>query len=152
MGWDGMGDALIIGRAYGRRATLEVAGDALTWRARKGQLEQVAENIATTTQDVRDVRWLERRFSLAGAALAGLSVMWMASETVWVGLVTLAIAAGLIAFRAARPKRHLALELGGRWLVLHVDRTSAADARALAARIERRLLTGELLDKPLALP
>ena len=143
-----MSDALIIGRAYGNRATLEVAGDALTWRARN----PLAENIATTTDDVRDVRWLERRFSLAGATLAGLSVMWMASETVWVGLITLGIALGLVAFRIARPRRHLALELGGRWLVLRVDRTSAGDARALATRIERRLLTGELRDTPLALP
>ena len=147
-----MGDALIIGRAYGHRATLEVAGDALTWRARRGQVGPVAENIATTTQDVREVRWFERRFSLPGVALAVLAIMWMASETVPMGLVALAIGIGLIAFRAARPRRHLALHLGGRWLVLRIDRTSAADARALAARIERRLLTGELLDKPLALP
>src|SRR5436305_383788 len=107
-----MGDSLvIIGRAYGHRATLEVAGDALTWRARRGQVETVAENIATTTHDVREVRWLERRFSLPGATLAGLSIMWMASETLAVGLGVLAVAIALLAYRAARPRRHLALEL-----------------------------------------
>ncbi|MBA3540768.1 MAG: hypothetical protein H0T79_14245 [Deltaproteobacteria bacterium] len=135
--------SLLTGRAYGRRATLEITGDTLTWRARRGQLNPVAENIATTTHDVRGVRWIERRWSPGGGVLAILSVIWMATESMAFGLGALLLAIALIAYRAARPRRWLALDLGGRWLLFRVDQPSAAAARALAKCIERHALLGE---------
>ncbi|MCX5747874.1 MAG: hypothetical protein NT062_35870 [Proteobacteria bacterium] len=146
----------MTGRAYGHRATLEIAGDALTWRARRNKAfastDTVAENIATTAHDIDGVRWVERRFSPGGAAHALLSVIWMISESLSFGIGTFALAAAMIAYRIARPRRWLALDVRGRWLILRVDGSSAPHARTLTSRIEQRLLTGETQDRPLALP
>ncbi len=139
---------IITGRAYGHRATLEVSDDALIWRARKAG---TPENIATTTHDIDGVRWVERRFSVGGGVLAILSVIWMVSESLPLGIVALVVAAGLIGLRIARPRRWLALDLRGRWLILHVDPASAGEARALAKTIEQHKLSGDG-GRPLALP
>ena len=56
---------LLTGRAYGHRATLELTGDTLTWRAQRGT-PRVAENIATTPHDVQGARLV----SGAGASWA----------------------------------------------------------------------------------
>ncbi len=139
-----MVDSIVItGRAYQRRATLEVAGDTLVWRARRG-MTPVAENIATTTHDLRAVRYVERRLSLAGFAVAGLAVMWMLSESAVAGGGALAVGLALITHRIVRPRRWLGLDLGERWLVLKIDAGSADRARALAGRIDRQLVSGEL--------
>lgn len=145
---------MITGRAYQRRATLEVAGDILTWRAQRGQVQPIAENIATTTDSVRGVTWIERHWSHGGIALAVLSILWMVTQRRGFGAATcaIAIAAVLIIYRQARPRRWLALDLGERWFVLEVDAPSADAARALAGRIERRLLTGEVAASPPMLP
>ena len=140
---------VLTGRAYGQRATLEIAGDTLTWRARKSG---AAENIATTLDEIDSVRWVERRASPGGAVLLLLSIIWMITESLPFGLVALAIAAAMIGYRIARPRRWLALDMRGRWLVLSVDATSAAAASALAARIEQRRLRGETMISPPTLP
>jgi hypothetical protein len=146
-------DSIVItGRAYQRRATLEIAGDTLVWRARRGQLTVVAENIATTTHDVKAVRYVERRYSFAGIAIAGLAVMWMLSESVAVGGGGLAVGLALMVHRALRPRRWLGLDLGEHWLVLKIDAGSADRARALAQRIDRQLISGEVPTSPPALP
>ena len=143
---------VLTGRAYGRRATLEIAGDTLTWRAQRGHMQTVPENIATTTHDVRDVTWLERRLSRGGLAIALLSFVWMGTESVLFGVCTLALAAAWIAYRARRPRRWLGLALGERWLVMRVDAPSTPDAKRLAGRVRHCLQTGELAGAPLALP
>lgn len=144
--------AVLQGRAYQRRATLELAGDTLTWRAQRGQLQPVAENIVTTIHDVRTVSWVERRWSVPGLTLLVAAGVWMAYGNLPAGAVAAAVAAALIAYRRLRPQFVLGLELGGRWLVLEVERASAPAARALAARIERRMLTGEVPTIPPTLP
>jgi len=143
---------VLTGRAYGRRATLEVTGDTLTWRAQRGHVQTVRENIATTTRDVRDVTWLERRLSRGGSAIALLSLLWMGTESVLFGVCTLALAAAWIAYRARRPQRWLGLDLGERWLVMRIDAPSSPDAKRLADRVRHCLLTGEVGTAPLALP
>src|SRR5262245_47511379 len=130
---------LITGHAHQRRATLEVAGDTLTWRAQRGQLQPVAENIVTTLHDVRAVHWVEHRWSVPGIVLAGLSIIWTFSESVAFGAASFAAATAAIVWRQAKPRRHLVLQLDGHRLALKVAPASASDARALAARIERRL-------------
>lgn len=143
---------IITGHAYGRRATLEVAGDTLTWRAQRGAIAATAENIVTTVHDVRDVRWIEQAWSLPGGALGVLGGLWIYSEGLVWGALALGAAAALIAHRLLRPRRFLVLEAGDRRLVLRVAAASAADARALVERIERVLSTGELPATPPALP
>ncbi len=143
---------VITGRAYQRRATLEVAGDTLTWRAQRGQVHRVAENIATTTDNVRAVTWAERRWSRVGIALGLLAILWMVKEGLPFGITAFAIATALIAYRRARPRRWICLDLGERWLVLEVDAPSSEAARRLAERIERRLITGEVASSPPILP
>jgi len=143
---------LITGHAYQRRATLEVAGDTLTWRAQRGQLQPIAENIVTTLHDVREVRWVEHRWSLPGVVLAALSVVWTFHESVALGAAAFAIATAAIVQRQARPRRWLVLQLDGHRLALKIAPASAADARRLAARIERRLITGEIPTTPPTLP
>lgn|GEM_PF-1844492 len=146
------GSIVLTGRAYQRRATLEVRGDTLMWRAQKGQVYSAPENIATSVHDVKNVMWLERRGTLGGASLGVLALLWIAYGHYAAGGVTLGLAFLYIVWRATHPSRFLGLELGGRWLVLRVDRTSAADARALVGRIEQHLLTGEAPEHPPALP
>jgi hypothetical protein len=134
--------SVIIGHAYGRRATLEVTDETLVWRAQRG-VDRVAENIATTVHDVRGARWVELVWSRGGAALCGLGALWAASEGVIAGLATIAAGVALVAWRRLHPRRFLLLEVGDRRLVLHVAADSAPGARALVERITRTLASGE---------
>ncbi|HEY4180725.1 MAG TPA: hypothetical protein VGM90_27965 [Kofleriaceae bacterium] len=146
-------DAIVLtGYAYQRRATLEIRGDTLMWRAQRGQLYPDAENIATTTFDVRDVMWLQRRGSIAAAILGIGGAIALANGLMIVGAATLALGAGVGIFRMLRPLRWLGLDVGGRWLLLRVERTCADDARLLAERIEQNLRDGDVPREPLALP
>ena len=147
-----MTGAVIAGTAYGRRATLEIVEDTLTWRAQRGSLHPAPENIVTTVHDVRDVRWIEQAWSLPGGVLAVLGVLWTITEGAAWGALALAAAAALIAHRRLRPRLYLALELTDRRLVMKVTVASAGAARALVGRIERALATGELPATPPALP
>lgn len=149
-----MSDSSIVltGTAYGRRATLEVNGDALTWRGQKGQVYTARENIATSVHDVSNVMWLVRRGTLGGATLAGFGLIWFAIGNYISGGVSFALAILYILWRFTHPSRFLGLEVGGRWLVLRVDRTSTDAARSLVDRIEKHLLTGEPPEHPPALP
>jgi hypothetical protein len=124
---------VITGRAYGRRATLEIAGDTLMWRAQRGA-RRLSENIATTIHDVRDARWHDLAWSGGGLVLLGLGAMWAASE---------GVVAGLVLWRRLRPRHILVLDVGDRRLVMRVTEVSAPPARALAARIQRTLASGE---------
>ena len=136
----------ISGRAYGTTATLEVAGDALTWRARRGE---VRENVATTTHDVRAAHFAVRRISVAAAVTAAIGGAWLATESRLQGAVVIAVALVIAAYRIARPLRPLRLACGDHELVLEVDPASSADAAALVAQIAAR---GDAPDKPVALP
>jgi hypothetical protein len=142
--------SLVVGRAYQRRATLELAGEMLTWRAQRGDVDLVAENIVTTISDVREVRWIERRWSLGGFALAIFAGLWTASEDPFIGGGLFALAAALIAYRLARPQRWLVIELDGHRLALHVSPDAAPGARDLAHEIEALRHTGNA--RPLPLP
>lgn len=133
---------MITGHAYGRRATLELTGDTLMWRARRGA-QEVAENIATTVHDVRGARWVDRAWSPGGAALIGLGALWAASEGAVAGGVAIAAGVGLVIWRRLRPRQFLVLDVGDRRLVLQVTGVSAPPARALADRIQRALESGE---------
>jgi hypothetical protein len=128
---------VVVGHAYRRRATLELAGETLTWRAQRGDVAPIAENIVTTIQNVRDVRWAEYRWSLPGVVLAGLSAVWIFTESVGFGAGSLAAASALIGWRIARPRRWLVLELDGHRLVLRIAPHAAPGARALVRRIEQ---------------
>jgi hypothetical protein len=143
---------ILTGRAYQRRATLEIKGEALTWRAQRGQVYSTAENIATSMHDVTNVMWLERRGTIVGGFLAALSLVWLAYGNYAFGGVGLGVALLYVAWRFAHPMRFLGLQLGGRWLVLRVDDSSANEARALVSRIEQHLLTGDAPARPPALP
>ena len=139
---------VIVGQAYGRRATLELAGDTLTWRALRG----VAENIVTTVHDVRNPRWIVLRWSRAGFAIALLGAFWAVRESVGVGLATLAVAIALLVWRRLRPRHFLAFDVGDRRLILRVEAASAAHAKVVAERIETTLASGELPATPPMLP
>jgi hypothetical protein len=133
---------VITGHAYGHRATLEVNGDTLMWRARRGARE-IAENIATTVHDVRAARWHNLAWSRGGAVLLALGAIWAASESVAAGLSAVAIGLALLIWRRLRPRQFLVLDVGDRRLVLRVTEVSASPARALAQRIQRALTGGE---------
>jgi hypothetical protein len=133
---------VITGHAYGRRATLEVAGDTLMWRAQRGA-QRIAENIATTVHDVRGARWLDLAWSRGGGALVGIGAMWAASESLTAGLAAAAAGAAMLVWRRLRPRHFLILDVGDRRLVLRVTGVSAAPARALATRIQHALTSGE---------
>ncbi|HEY4058954.1 MAG TPA: hypothetical protein VGM39_20205 [Kofleriaceae bacterium] len=143
---------VLTGLAYQRRATLEVRGDTLMWRAQKGQLYPDPENIATTTFDVRDVMWMQRRGSIAAAGLGIGGAIALANDLTIVGVIGLALGLALAIYRLARPLRWLGLNVGGRWLLLRVERTCADEARLLAERIEQNLKDGDVPREPLALP
>jgi hypothetical protein len=128
---------VIAGHAYQRRATLELAGETLTWRAQRGDVVPIAENIVTTIRDVRDVRWTEVRWSIPGVVLAGLSAVWSFTEGVAIGAGSLAAALALIGWRVAKPRRWLVLDLDGHRLVLAIAPDAAAGARAMVRRIEQ---------------
>jgi hypothetical protein len=142
---------VITGHAYGRRATLELAGDRLMWRARRGA-RQIAENIATTVHDVRGARWLDLAWSRGGTALVGIGAMWATTASLAAGLTAAAVGLTMLVFRRLRPRRLLVLDVGDRRLILRVTGGSAPSARALAGRIERALASGELPSTPPALP
>lgn len=129
---------MITGLAYGRRATLAVAGDTLMWRARRGA-DDVAENIATTIHDVRAARWHHLAWSRGGAVLIGLGVIWGISEGVGPGMIAAAIGVAFTVWRRIRPRQFLVLDVGDRQLILRVTAASADAARALAARIQHAL-------------
>ena len=139
-----MSDAPIVitGHAYGRRATLEITGDTLMWRAQRGA-RKVAENIATTIHDVRDVRWLDLAWSRGGMVLLGLGALWAASESIAAGIAVGAFGAAQIVWRRLRPRQFLVLDVGDRRLVMHVTGVSAEPARLLAGRIQHALTSGE---------
>ncbi len=138
---------LLTGWAYGHRATLELTGGTLTWRAQRGT-PPVAENIATTPHDVTEARLVVRRWSALGLLLSAISAMWMASESVLIGAIPLVIGLSLVAMRQLRPQRYLALDLGSRTLILRVAPALAPDARQLVERVQRR----ELPASPPTLP
>jgi hypothetical protein len=142
---------VITGHAYGRRATLEVAGDRLMWRARRGARE-IAENIATTVHDVRGARWLDLAWSRGGAVLVGIGTLWAASESLPAGIAAGAIGLAMVVWRRLRPRHFLVLDIGDRRLVLRVTGGSAPSARALAGRIQRALAGGESPRTTPALP
>jgi hypothetical protein len=142
----------IHGVAYGRSASLEITGDTLLWRAHRG-FQPVAENIVTTVHDVRLARWIVQRFSWAGALCAALGALWLVRESLVLGTCALGAGAVLIGWRIASPRRVLILELAGpTQLVLDVGAPSAAAARALAARIDRAIASGEGPTTPPMLP
>lgn len=138
----------IEGMAYGRPATIEIAVDTLTWRAKP----DAAENIVTTIHDVRFATWRVQRTSWAGAGFAGLGVVWLLGDAYIVGCISFAIAAALLGQRLAKPRRRLVLEVGANQLVLEVDAGSSGAARALVARIDRAIASGELPESPPMLP
>ena len=138
---------LLTGRAYGHRATLELTGDTLTWRAQRGT-PPVAENIATTPHDVQEAQLVVRRWSIGGLLLTMISAMWMASESALVGAIPLAAGLAMVVIRQLRPTRHLILDLGSRLLVLRVQPSLADDARKLVETVARR----ELPASPPTLP
>jgi hypothetical protein len=142
---------VITGHAYGRRATLEISGDTLMWRAQRGA-RHIAENIATTIHDVRDARWLDLAWSRSGMVLVGLGGLWAASEGMVAGLAAIAIGGAQLVWRRLRPRQFLVLDVGDRRLVMHVTSVSSAPARALAGRIQRALATGEAPSAPPVLP
>ncbi len=142
---------VITGHAYGRRATLEIAGDTLMWRARRGTAE-IAENIATTVHDVRDARWLDLAWSRGGSVLLGAGALWAASEGFGAGAAAGAVGLALVIWRRLRPRHFLVLDIGDRRLVMQVTGVSAPPARALADRIQRALASGELPSTTPALP
>jgi hypothetical protein len=142
---------VITGHAYGRRATLEVAGDTLMWRAQRGA-RRIAENIATTVHEVRNVRWLDLAWSRGGILLCGLGAMWAASEGLAAGIGAAAVGAALVLWRRLRPRHFLVLDVGDRRLVMRVAGASASSARELSARIQRTLASGEPPRVPPTLP
>jgi hypothetical protein len=133
---------VITGHAYGRRATLEITGDTMMWRAQRGA-RKVAENIVTTVHDVRDVRWLDLAWSRGGMVLLGLGALWAASESIAAGIAVAAFGAAQILWRRLRPRQFLVLDVGDRRLVMHVTSVSAEPARLLAGRIQHALASGE---------
>jgi len=149
----GVSDAPIVitGHAYGRRATLEIAGDTLMWRAQRGA-RLIAENIATTVHDVRGARWLDLAWSRGGGALVAIGAMWAASENLTAGLAAAAVGLALLVWRRLRPRHFLVLDVGDRRLVMRVTGVSAPPARALADRIQHALATGETPRGTPALP
>jgi len=142
---------VITGHAYGRRCTLEVGGDTLTWRAQRG-MPPVAENIVTTVHDVRHARFLILGWSYAGIALALLGALWAASESIVVGGLGLIAGLALVAYRRSQPRQQLVLDLADRRLVMAVGPDSATPARDLVARVDRALATGEAPLAPPPLP
>lgn len=142
---------MITGHAYGRRATLEISGDTLMWRAQRGA-RQIAENIATTVHDVRDARWLDLAWSRSGIVLLGLGAIWAASEGLIAGVTTAAVGAALVIWRRLRPRHFLVLDVGDRRLVMRVTGVSSPPAKELASRIQRTLASGEPPRSTPALP
>ncbi|MCW5806527.1 MAG: hypothetical protein KIT31_29450 [Deltaproteobacteria bacterium] len=146
---------VITGLAYGRRATLEISGDTLTWRARRGTFSSgpsVPENIVTTVHDVRFARWLELPWSYAGTATLALGVALALTGAPLGGAIAAAAGLALLVWRRTHPRQFLILDVGDRRLVLRVALPSAAPARSLAERVDRALASGEAPLSPPTLP
>jgi hypothetical protein len=141
---------VINGQAYGANATLEINGDSLLWRARP--TGEVPENICTTVHDVAGGHWIEQRVSLPGIVLLGVGAFWIFMYGVLEGVFAIAVGIALLYWRFSKPRRILVLDVGQRRLVMNVDRASAAYARALVARIDRAIETGEVPASPPTLP
>jgi len=141
---------VISGHAYGERATLEISGEALTWRAKPAG--ELPENIATTVHDIRDSHWIEQRISLPGVILLCVGGVWMYTYGILEGAFAIAVGIALLWWRRSRPRRLLVLDLGGRRLVMNVDALSAGHARALVKRIDRIAESGEASASPPTLP
>ena len=141
---------MITGQAYGAPATLEVSGEALIWRAKPAG--ELPENICTTVHDVKDSHWFEQRVSLPGVVLLAVGAIWTYTYGILEGAFAFVVGIALFAYRRARPRRLLVLDVGGRRLVMHVDAPSARDARELVTRIERVIATGEVSSSPPTLP
>jgi hypothetical protein len=141
---------VISGTAYGQRATLDISGDSLTWRARP--IGELPENIATTVHDVSGGTWLEQRTSFPGLVLVGVGIVWTFTHGPIAGALAGAAGIALFAWRRSRPRRLLVLDLGNRRLVMNVDAPSAATARTLVERIDRALESGEMPATPPSLP
>ncbi len=141
---------VITGRAYGEPATLDICGEALTWRARPGG--ELPENIATTVHDVRDSHWIEQAVSLPGMVLLAVGGVWMYKYGLFEGAFAIAVGIALLVWRRMHPRRMLILDVGSRRLVMNVDAASAANARALVRRIDRAIESGEVPALPPTLP
>jgi len=136
-GWDE--GVLLIGRAYGREASLELTIDSLIWRASRGD-PPIAENIATTPHDVRVARLITLRWSPAGFVLAAIGAVLISTDTTILGAILVAIGVALVAARLAKPRRFLALDLGARTLALDVPPVGAAAAQAIVDRCASSVL------------
>ncbi len=141
----------VEGMADGRAVTLDLDGDTLMWRMAKTR-RAPAENIVTTLHQVRDVRWIEARWSVpalglivAGGVLALFGLLRHA-------IIAWGVGAALSLISVLRPRRMLLLDLGSRALALSVTPTTAPAARAIAARIRGILASGETPDAPPMLP
>jgi hypothetical protein len=139
----------IRGMSGGKPASLDVSTDTLTWRASR---DGVADNVATTIHDVKEVAWYEKRWSGIGLAIALAGVLWSLGESMLIGAIMAAIGVALTIRVYTRPTRLLALACGDRRLILEVDADSADPARALAQRIQHVLDTSEAPESPPALP
>jgi hypothetical protein len=127
-----MGESTVItGRSLGRRATLEIRGDLLTWRSTRNDLP---DNVATTIHDTPELQVITRRWSVLGVVVAAFGTLWQLSEGGIPGIVAIVLGAALLARRLSRPTRTLAIGLGSRTLEMDIDRASLADARALVAQ------------------
>lgn len=149
--FESSGPIVITGHAYGRRATLELTGDTLMWRAQRGS-QRIPENIATTVHDVRDARWVDLAWSRGGLILAGFGALWAATEAVIPGVAIAAIGLARVIWRRIKPRQFLVLDVGDRRLVMHVTKVSAPPARALAQRIRKALTSGDPPRDPPMLP
>jgi len=142
---------VITGTAYGRRATIEIAGDTLTWRAQRG-LSPVAENIVTTVHDVRLVQWLVLRHSWSGLVIGAIGGLIAISEGLIAGIAPVGVGAALLGWRFTHPRQYLVLDVGQSRLVIQVALASTDPARTLADRIDRAIATGEVPSSPPMLP
>jgi hypothetical protein len=141
---------VISGLAYGARATLELCGDALTWRARPSP--DVKENIATTIHDVRACAFYEQRFSFGGLVIVGAGVAAAVAGAIVAGIVAIALGIAFVGWRMFHARRFLVIDLADRRLVMDVDLPSAPHARSLVARIARVIESGEAPSAPASLP
>lgn len=142
---------VITGTAYGRRATIEIAGDTLTWRAQRG-LSPVAENIVTTVHDVRLVQWLVLRHSWSGLVIGAIGGLIAISEGLIAGIAPVGVGVALLGWRFTHPRQYLVLDVGQSRLVIQVALASTDPARTLADRIDRAIATGEVPSSPPMLP
>ena len=145
-----MSAAVISGEAYGERATLEVSGETLIWRAKPAG--EHPENIVTTVHDVRDSHWIEQRISLPGVVLLAVGGIWTYTYGILEGTLAFAAGIALIAWRRRRPRRLLILDIGGRRLLMNVDGPCVQQARDLVERIDHVIASGEVPSSPPTLP